>query len=608
MSQKIEKYGLKWPANADPLQIEMAMIRKGGDFEKDGIKYGESLAFHYEEMRKIIWPELDSHRWHQLCLKEIRRPKAKVTVLMGPGSSGKTHEAACNYLMEYYCFPNDTCVLVSSTDSRGLELRVWGEIKKLHDLAKERFDYLPGNLIDSKHAIATDDIDEDSARDLRRGIIGIPTVSGGKNIGLGKWIGIKQKRIRLVADEAPMMGASFLSAFANLDKNEDFQAIVLGNPIDFNDPLGKAAEPKDGWQGHLEPKKTECWDTRFMNGRCVNLIGTDSPSFDFPADEPTRYKYLINREKIANTLSFFPENSLEYYSQCIGAMKVAGMERRVLNRDLIRQHKAAEDVSFIGETTKVHFTDSSYGGDLCITGGAEFGKTVDGRNVLRFGEPKVVPIIVGSGTDPEYQIANFIKQDAMSLSVPPQNTGHDATGRGSLGTALAVVWSNQTVPVESGGAATNRPVCNDLFVYDDKETPPKKRLKLCNEHYDKRVTEFWFSLRYAVESSQIANLPDNSIEDLVERKWDYVRGNRISVEPKSGRVAADGTKKVGMKERIGRSPDYGDWACGILEMARRRGFGIEKLAKEEMKKHPDALQKLAKQQDDFLKSRQLQHA
>lgn len=605
---KIEKYGLKWPANAEPLQIEMAMIKKGGRFKVGELEYGNGLVFHYEQMRQMIWPELDSHRWHNLIISEVRRPNAKVTVLLGPGSSSKTHEGACNYLMEYYCHPEETCVLVSSTDIRGLELRVWGEIKSLHERAKMRFDFIPGNLIDSKHAIATDEIDEDQARDLRRGIIAIPTVTGGKNVGLGKWVGIKQKRIRLVADESQLMGASFLSAFANLDKNEDFQALVLGNPIDFNDPLGRAAEPKEGWLGHLEPKKTECWDTRFMNGRCVNLIGTDSPNFDFPADQPTRYKYLISREKIANTLSFFPENSLEYYSQCIGAMKVAGMERRVLNRDLIRQYLADQDCHFEGETTKVYFVDASYGGDLCVAGMGEFGKIVDGKIALRFGEPKVIPIVVGSGMDAEYQIANFVKQDCQTLSIVPQNMGHDATGRGSLGTALAVVWSNQTVPVESGGSATNRPVCNDLFVYDDKTNPPTKRLKLGHEHYDKRVTEFWFSLRYAVESAQIRNLPDNATEDLVERKWDYVRGNRISVEPKSGRVAADGTRKVGMKERIGRSPDYGDWACGILEMARRRGFTIEKLGKEDTKKLSNVLQKLAKQTDELLSSRQLQNA
>ncbi len=243
-------------------------------------------------------------------------------------------------------------------------MRVWGEVKSLFQMAKDKFDYLPGFLIDSKHAISTDDVSEgDNVRDLRKGMIGIPCVQNGKFIGLSKWVGIKQKRMRLIADEAAMMGAGFLSAFANLDGNEDFRAIILGNPNDPMDPLGRAAEPRDGWTRHLEPTKTEVWDTKFMGGRCVNLIGTDSPNFDFPANEPTRYKYLISREKIANTLSFFAKDTAEYYTQCVGSMKVGVLSRRVITRDLCKQFNAMEPVIWSGKPlTKIGGLDAAYGG------------------------------------------------------------------------------------------------------------------------------------------------------------------------------------------------------------------------------------------------------
>src|SRR6185295_14856319 len=303
----ISKYGLQWPDNALDIQIEMHMIRNGGRWTDKTGTYGLGNSYHYEQMRKILWPHLDDHRWHSLCRDEILRAGTTVTVLMGPGSSGKTHEASWIYLVEYFCFPQETCVLVSSTDIRGLRLRVWGEITMLWEMATKKFDFLSGHLIDSRIAITTDSLDEDDddvVRDMRKGIVGIPTVQNGKFIGLGKWVGIKQKRVRLIADEASMMGSTFLSAFANLNKNESFQAIVLGNPNDLLDPLGKAAEPKDGWtEEYLEAEKTKVWDTRFMNGRCVNLIGLDSPNMDFPEDQPTRYKYLISRKKIQETLS-----------------------------------------------------------------------------------------------------------------------------------------------------------------------------------------------------------------------------------------------------------------------------------------------------------------
>src|SRR4029077_5839493 len=500
----------------------MACIRKGGQWSRPSPHHsttpslqsastecGLGLSHHYEQMRRIIWPELDDHRWHTLCRDEVL--KNKVTVLMGPGSSGKTHEASWLYLCEYWCFPDETCVLISSTHIDGLRLRVWAEMTMLWQRGVDQFDFLAGNLLDSKLLISTDALSEDQfderhIRDWRKGIKGIPCMQNGKFVGLGKYAGIKQKRIRLIADEAQFMGGSFLSAFANLDKNVDFRAVVLGNPSDILDPLGKAAEPKDGWNSHLEPEKTSVWDTRFMGGRCVNLCATDPPNFHSPADEPTRFKYLISREKIANTLSFFPKDSIEYYSQCIGAMKIGTLARRVINRDDCRRFKAFDDVIWRGSgTTLIYAVDAAYGGGRCVGGFVQFGTDIHGHTVMSIHPPVIIPIRVVVDKSPEDQIAEFVKQECLTRGIPPENMFHDATGGGPLGTALARVWSAQTNPIDFGGAPTERPVCLDLFIYDDAQHA--RRLKLCSEHYSKFVTELWFSVRYAIEAGQIRNLP-----------------------------------------------------------------------------------------------------
>lgn len=596
---KILKYNVKFPAEWNNLQIEMWMIKKGGYWKDEHGEemLGNGLPYHYEQVRKILWPKLDTHRWHILCRDEIL--KNKVTVLMGPGSSGKTHSAAWVYLVEYMVFPEETCVLVSSTDIRGLKMRVWGEITMLWQQAREKYpDDIPGHLLDSKIAITTDELDdgdfeERKVRDMRKAIIGIPCVQGGRFVGLSKFHGIKQKRLRLIADEASMMDGSFLSSFANLNKNEDFRAVVLGNPNDPLDPLGRAAEPIDGWTAHMEPTKTSVWETRFMGGRCVNLIGTDSPNFDFPENEPTKYKYLINREKIAETLSFFPKDSVEYYSQCIGSMKVGVLLRRVLTRDTCRQFGAQEKVIWKGTpTTKVYFVDASYGGDRCVGGWGEFGEDINGKIVLSFSEPKVIPILVGSGDDmdAEYQIAKYVKADCEEEGVLARNMFHDATGRGSLGTALSRIWSADTNPVESGGPPSDRPVSLDTFINDPQNG--QRRLRLCSEHYDRRVTEFWFSVRFAVEAGLVRNLPEEAMDELCTRKWDYKKNNTYAVEVKDGTPA-----KPGMKQRTGKSPDMGDWAAGIVEAARQRGFTIPKLANEE--KRDDHWQKTLELQDEM---------
>jgi hypothetical protein len=609
---QISKYGYTFDSSAedengnllwDDLGIEMFMIRKSQNNPA-------ALSIHFENARRILWPDLDSHRWHNLCRDEIL--SHKVCVLMGCGSSGKTHEAAWISLLDYWCFPDITCVLISSTDIRGLRKRIWDEMTSLWERGVEKFPKLAGHMLDSAIAITTDDIEdcdvgERKARSMRKGIFGVPCVQGGKFVGLSKFVGIKQKRMRLVADEASMMGENFLSAFANLNKNEDFRAIVLGNPNDPMDPLGKSAEPKDGWtDDFMEPTKTKCWDTRFMNGRCVNLVGLDSPNFDFPQNQPTRYKYLISREKIEDTLSFFPKDSMEYYSQCVGTMKIGTMAKRVLTRAECNRYKAQEQALWLGDSkTSVYFVDAAYGGDRCVAGSAEFGRDVDGRLILSFGQPEVIPITVARKVGNEEfgaedQIAMYVRDDCESQGIPGSHMGHDSTGHGGLGTALARLWSSETHPIDAGGAPTKRLVSQDLKVLD--EETGMMRPKRCDEMFDRLVSEFNYMIRLAVESGQIRNLPDECMEEFCARRWDRVKDDKYWVEPKD-KPSTD-PRKAGFKQRMGKSPDMADWAAGILEMARRKGFVIERVGKSDVSPASKSnLQRLAKEHQEFVNGR-----
>ena len=612
MANFVVRYGKKFNTDLedenghqiwDALGIEFWCLQKGKEWIES---QGRTLEFHYENVRKIIWPELDVHRWHTLCTHEILHHK--VTVLMGPGSSGKTHEASWIALVNYWLRPNETCVLVASTHLGGLKKRVWAEVCMLWEQGVERFPKLAGHLLDSAIAITTDNVEdcdpgERKIRDMRKGIFGVACITGGKFVGLAKFVGIKQKYMILVADEASMMGETFLSAFSNLNKNENFQAIVMGNPNDPLDPLGRAAEPKEGWtDDYMEPKKTMVWDTRFMNGRCVNLIGLDSPNFDFPPDKPTRYKYLISKEKIDDTLSFFPKDSMEYYSQCVGSMKIGTIARRVVSRVMVKENHA-QDLAVWRDInrTKVYFVDSSYGGDRCVAGYGEFGADIDGKQILSFSIPKIIPILIGKGIEPEDQIARFVKHDCEAEDISPENMGHDATGRGSLGTSLAREWSPMTNPIDAGGRPTKRPVSLEITILDPETNV--KRPKRCDEHYDRLVSEFWFSVRYAIESGQIRGLCDEAVEELCARKWDRIRGDKYSVEVKDGTPT-----KPGMKQRTGKSPDIGDWVAGIVEMARRKGFVISKLGNPEKTKPKvdEWFQKEAERIAKLNRSRQLQ--
>lgn len=595
VANQIEKYGYNWPLPDfdEPLKIEMECIRSG---------IGNGLPYHYEQMRRLIWPELDTHRWHELCVKEI--PVNKVTVLMGPKSTGKTHEMAWYGLCKYFVRPSDTCVMVSSTDIRGLKLRVWGEITMLWSKAIERFDWLPGHHLESRLAITTDQLDDGdlegrTVRDMRKGIIGIPCIQGNKFVGLGKYQGVKQKHVLLIADELALMGPSFLGSFSNLDGNEDFQAVCAFNPIDPLDQGGKAAEPLDGWSKYMSPSKTVVWDTNFMRGRCINLIGTDTPNNDYPG-EKAHFKYLLSDYQIQSTKQAFGEESIEYHSQCKGWMKISQLSFRVLNRELCEKGNAFEDVIWEG-SPRIHIAglDSAWGGDRCVFTHVEFGKDVSGNTVLRCSPPEIIPFNPSPGQEADYAIAEWCKQRCEDLDIPPENFFHDSTGRGSLGTALARVWSAQCNPVEFGGQPTQRPVTSDYYWNDPKTG--ERRLKLCSEHYSKFVTELWFSVRYCVEAGQLRNLVPEVFDEFALRIWRRVKDDRTEIEPKSGTQ-----EKPGMKQRTGRSPDLADSLAIAVEGARRRGFTISKLENSEAVQTKNTwLREIAEEHRAFVRKGQL---
>jgi hypothetical protein len=118
--------------------------------------------------------------------------------------------------------------------------------------------------------------------------------------------------------------------------------------------------------------------------------------------------------------------------------------------------------------------------------------------------------------------------------------------------------------VNFGGNPTKRPVSADEYVIDHQTLV--KRLKRCDEHYIKFVTELWFSVRLTVLSKQMRELPKDVAEEFYMREWTKEKGDRYELETKAD-----------TKERTGISPDLGDWLAILIEGARRLGFMIENL-------------------------------
>lgn len=559
-NDRVEKYGLLWPALQEPASIEMHMIQHGGQWTKqNGGTAGLGKFAHYKALIGLIWPELDQHRWFDLILKEWLNNI--LTSLMGPKDATKTLMMSAIGLADYYCFPFNTLGIFTSTSRTGLDLRIWGEVKSLHVRAKQRYDWLPGHPVDSLHVITTDDLKTERVRDLRRGLV---CVGSDK---IGEVVGIKQARRRLYGDEFQHCKPAFLTdGLPNLNSG-DFKGIFSGNPIGDGDALDKLAEPKDGWGSISEPEKTTVWNTRDIGGRCVNLIGTDSPNFDFPQEPGPRYPYMIHQKSIDRVVARWGLNSYQYFRYCKGT-RMAGMDAmKVVTRDLCIEHHAMEQVFWLNQNrTLVYAVDAAYGnigGDRCVGGSVEFGRDVTGQTILSVNRPVIIPVKPHkiAGRSPEDQIALYVRDECERDGIPPGNVFYDSTGRGSLGTSFARLWSAEVNPVEFGGGPTERPVSSELMIRDLKDG--KMRLMTAKERFSKFVTELWWSVRYVIEADQMRNLPEDVMWELSRRIWRTVRGDKYEVETKAE-----------MKERVDESPDLADWLVTAIEGARRLGFQI----------------------------------
>ena len=565
MAHSLNFYGIPFKADTQ-VAVEMEMVRRGGYYvDRKGVRHGLGLLEHFLNGWSLLWPEDDRHRWEVLILKNLL--ENRITVAMGSRDTSKTHSSSKWALFDYYCFPDTTLTVMTSTTMRGLERRVWGDIKNLHERAKKRYPWLPGNVVDAKHGIFTDAVATDGQiRDERKGISAIPCIgTNGEYLGssLREFAGIKQKRRRLVGDELQYLPVEYLKVLDSFDKG-DFKAAFLGNPIANNQSaLDTVSEPRAGWGSEGTITKTTCWENKY-GGVTINLVGTDSPNFD--PDTLDKFPYLIDKGD-ADRVAARPggKDSLEWWSQIMGIRKGGVVSNRVITVEEIERFGGFKECTWAGtDTIKLYSIDAGFGGDPCVRTYGEFGKDVDGRDILLVGEQVVIPILLSEGM-PEQQIARYAKTDCDALRVPYSNVYFDAGMYATLAVEMARALSTEVNAVNCGGTATNRPVSADLFVWDEQKR--ERRLKTCYDHYSKLVTEFWFSVRLLVYGGQARHFPRLAAEDFAKREWRWVYGDRYELE----------SKQEYKLRNQGQSPNYGDSMAILVEGARRLGFQIRNM-------------------------------
>jgi hypothetical protein len=565
--------------------IEFAMIQNGGYFKETG----HGLFYHYKQAISLLWPDFWWHGWSDLLIKSW--VEHKEIGVMGPASSGKTYCAAALALCTYWVWPIGTSVVMSTTTKEGLQNRIWGAIKSLYNSAKRARPDLHGDIIESSCRIITPGEDDDEARDYRNGIMGVACRVGGHYVGLSNYVGLKNDRVFLIADEASLMGRGFYDSLSNLRKNPSFKLIAMGNPSDRHDTLGLICEPHPeigGWEGVGYVEKTRTWKTRGTDSLAIQLCGYDSPNYEHPRGL-NPFPGLITPEQIESDEQRYGKDSINFQMMNLGILPKDGGSKRVITLSLCEQNKAFEKPIWADKPlTHILGLDPAYsgaGGDRTVLTHLVFGIDKDGKQLLSFENQQIV-IPIRIGIQPEEQIASFVKDYAERYSIPPGNVGFDSTGRGSLMAAFAKSWSPEVVPIEFGGLPTDR-------------IASAKSNQMESEIYGKMVTALWYSSRMAIESGQVRNIHMSTVEEGMCRSWRVKNNGKIDVEPKED-----------TKERMGRSPDLWDSFVVAIEVARRRGFEIDSVNLFGLKRKPipDWMKRLRERSHKFTMNHELSPA
>jgi hypothetical protein len=621
-SGRFMAYGVWWAAHVDPAAMQIDCIRAGGKWlnKYTGEMAGEGNYYHFRKFQEIVWPE---RIWENGPFKNYWAEKIlegwleyKYFGLMGAAASSKSDSLGSICLTDWYPFPDCTTTIVSSTELQMLQRRIWGFIEKYHRLAKKRCEWLPGHLIQSKLSILQDSRDEDyEGKSHINAIFGVPCKRGNSYVGLGSFVGLHNKRVRLIADEAMLMPKTFLDSTSNLSKCPDFKLVAPGNPNETTNAHGIICEPSaelGGWEGGIDQGPgTKTWKTRFPNGGCLQLPGADSPNLKAGESEEIPFPFLCTRQHIAEEAAIWGVGDW-HYDMFINAKMPRGQgSNRIITRQECEKYGATlEPFWRDSNITKIASLDAAYrssGGDRCVFTEIHFGKESEsnsalmssdsivsqksnvpqGRQIMALIDQVVIPIDAGLNADtPESQITKFCKAQCENRGIPPENFFLDSGMRTSLIQEMSRNWSVDVQSIDCGAAPTDQRVSAEI------DMP-------CHDYYKKLITQIWFSIRLVIIARQFRNLSKDVMWELCAREWKTSPGNKIEVET-----------KLEMKEKTGKSPDLGDGLGQAVFGAIKRGFQIATLRAEKPKQNrsSDWREKLRKQAQEIWSTGQLEHS
>lgn len=539
---------------------------------------GEDRFFHFKEYAKFYFPKLTEDNWnpwtdrvlHALCDNQYGTfdgpAESRFISFTGCASASKTWSIGVFASCWWHMDPKNSAVVLTSTTKDAMSRRAWPVIQDMdrnrygweRDKETDKIVWKPdrfGNMIDSKH------IWQAEKGDSKHSIICQALDKGELQHAIENLKGQHTPRRMIVIDEANQTHESIYANVSNARKGCQCLIVVfIGNAIAKLDWHGRVCEPADGWNSIRV--EDEVWRTRGVPeyqidpGWCFHFDGEKSPNVigcpKHRAGKKTVYPYLYTWEDYKKAREMGRTKEIGYWANDRGFWCADDLKNTVVTETMIDMYDAyGKDRPFIfaSRPKALAAFDPAFGGDAAVYVAGLLGRLEDGKLALKVTDWTEIHGVAASKLPMENQYFAQLKSLNESKGVAGDCFGLDEEGLGSgIAGLMQADWSMNIHRVAFGGKASD--------MVASKEDP-----RPGHEVYNNRVTELWFSIRYAITGGVLQGINRDCAIQLCGREYEYLNRGRYEV-----------VTKAECKKRIGRSPDHADALAVLVDVARQHGL------------------------------------
>lgn len=537
----MRKYGHDFPDHWNDLQVELWCLANNQDGD---------MHTHLKNSMWLLWPKIYQGeiapgipRWREdLELLTWAWCNYRTVAVIGHASAGKTHTLGHIMYAHYLADPANTIITLTSTHLPGLKKRLWSDVVSAHKTASVGQCMQVRTYDMTMRPKGADDEDKYLIEGIAvdRGDEAVARIQGNHS----------RNHRYIVIDEAEGTQQAIYEAASNLMTDNDFRWAMLANPENENGEFGSWCEPTRGWNS-IDEDVEPWWETA-RGGVCVRLDGLQSGNFRYPPPPGQRpyYPFLIDQEYVDRIKKSYGFESPRWWIFVRGWFPPAGSMGTIFSRNILAM--AVERLLYNYPPTPCAVLDPAFEGeDECVIEYGEFGTSKEGVEfAFNYNGGENVKVQVKDGGDTlDWVIAREIKARCSQRHIKPENFIMDTTGAGrSIYAILRKIWG-KVQKCDFGGKPSSR----RIRAYDEST---------CDELFDRKVTELWFSCRIFMESGMIGGLTlDN------RRLREQLAARRFEIKSKKDAIE---TKKE-MKKRVGYSPDWADAFVLFTELLKRLG-------------------------------------